>query len=79
VRHYKKGEELETVVLSVDPERERISLGIKQLDKDPFSSFVATHPKGSVVTGTVKEVDAKGATITWRRRRGLPACLRAVP
>ncbi|BCU06909.1 30S ribosomal protein S1 [Allochromatium tepidum] len=64
LRRYKKGDELETVVLSVDPERERISLGVKQLDKDPFSSFVALHEKGSVVTGVVAEVDAKGATIT---------------
>jgi small subunit ribosomal protein S1 len=63
VRNFKKGDELETVVLAVDPERERISLGIKQLDKDPFSSFVAEHEKGSIVTGTVPEVDAKGATI----------------
>ena len=64
LRRYKKGDELETVVLSVDPERERISLGVKQLDKDPFSSFVALHDKGSTVTGVVAEVDAKGATIT---------------
>ena len=63
VRNFKKGEELETVVLSVDPERERISLGIKQLDKDPFSSFLATNSKGSIVKGTVKEVDVKGAVI----------------
>ncbi|MTW21132.1 30S ribosomal protein S1 [Allochromatium palmeri] len=64
LRRYKKGDELETVVLSVDPERERISLGVKQLDKDPFSSFVALHDKGSVVTGVVADVDPKGATIT---------------
>ncbi len=64
IRNYKKGDEIETVVLSVDPERERISLGIKQLDKDPFSSYVATHEKGCIVTGLVKEVDAKGATVT---------------
>ncbi len=63
VRDYKKGDELETVVLAVDPERERISLGIKQLDKDPFSQFMAEHPKGSIVNGVVKEVDAKGAVI----------------
>ncbi len=63
VRSYKKGDEIETVVLAVDPERERISLGIKQLDKDPFSHFVAEHPKGSIVNGLVKEVDAKGAVI----------------
>jgi small subunit ribosomal protein S1 len=63
LRRYQKGDELETVVLSVDPERERISLGVKQLDKDPFSTFVAAHEKGSVVTGTITDVDAKGATI----------------
>jgi small subunit ribosomal protein S1 len=63
VRKYSKGDEIEAVVLSVDPERERISLGIKQLEKDPFSNFVAEHSKGSVVTGTVKEVDAKAAII----------------
>ncbi len=63
LRRYQKGDELETVVLSVDPERERISLGVKQLDKDPFSAFVALHEKGSVVKGRVTEVDAKGATI----------------
>ena len=63
LRRYKKGDELETVVLSVDPERERISLGVKQLDRDPFSSFVAQHDKGSVVQGAVVELDAKGATI----------------
>jgi small subunit ribosomal protein S1 len=63
IHGYKKGQELETVVLAVDPERERISLGVKQLDKDPFSSFLATNDKGSVVSGTVREVDAKGAII----------------
>ncbi len=63
LRRYKKGDELETVVLSVDPERERISLGVKQLDRDPFSSFVAMHEKGSVVQGSVVDLDAKGATI----------------
>ncbi|HHH45820.1 MAG TPA: 30S ribosomal protein S1, partial [Thiotrichales bacterium] len=63
VRNYRKGEEVEAVILAVDPERERISLGIKQLDKDPFSNFVAEHPKGSIVKGIVKEVDAKAATI----------------
>ncbi len=64
VRRYKKGEEVEAVVLAVDPERERISLGIKQLERDPFSSFVAEHGKGSVVTGTVASIDAKGANIS---------------
>jgi len=63
IHSYKKGDELEAVVLAVDPERERISLGVKQLDQDPFSSYVASNPKGSIVKGTVKEVDAKGAVI----------------
>jgi small subunit ribosomal protein S1 len=63
VRNYQKGQQLEAVVLSIDPERERISLGIKQLAKDPFSSFVAENPKGSIVKGIVKEVDARGAVI----------------
>lgn len=63
VREYKKADEVEAVVLSVDADRERISLGIKQLDKDPFSSFVAEHPKGSLVNGTVTEVDARAALI----------------
>lgn len=63
VRNYRKGEELEAVVLAVDPERERISLGIKQMDQDPFATFMAEHPRGSLVTGKVKEVDAKGAVI----------------
>ncbi|HKK14071.1 MAG TPA: 30S ribosomal protein S1 [Gammaproteobacteria bacterium] len=63
VHNFKKGDEIEAVVLAVDPERERISLGIKQLDKDPFSNFVAEHAKGSIVKGTVKEVDAKAATV----------------
>ncbi len=64
VRKFKKGDELETVVLAIDPERERISLGIKQLDEDPFSAYVAENDKGTIVTGTVKEVDAKAAIIT---------------
>ena len=63
VRNYKKGQELEAVVLAVDPERERISLGVKQLESDPFTNFVATNPKGSIVHGKVIEVDAKGAVI----------------
>ena len=63
VRDYKKGDEIEAVVLAVDPERERISLGIKQLDQDPFSQYMAAHPKGSIVKGTVKEVDAKAAIV----------------
>lgn len=64
VRKYKKGDELETVVLAIDPERERISLGIKQLEADPFSEYVATNDKGAVVKGIVKEVEAKAAVVT---------------
>ena len=63
VRNFKKGDEVEAVVLAVDPERERISLGVKQMEQDPFGQFMAGHPRGSVVTGVVKEVDAKGALI----------------
>lgn len=64
VRKYKKGDELETVVLAIDPERERISLGIKQLETDPFSEYVSVNDKGAVVKGIVKEVEAKAAVIT---------------
>ena len=64
VRKFKKGDEIETVILSVDPERERISLGIKQLEDDPFSNYVAENDKNSIVKGVVKEVDAKAAIIT---------------
>ncbi|HJW45274.1 MAG TPA: 30S ribosomal protein S1 [Lysobacter sp.] len=63
VRNFKKGDTLEAVVLAVDPERERISLGVKQLEQDPMGTFVATNAKGSIVKGIVKEVDAKGATV----------------
>ena len=63
VRNFKKGEEVESVVLSIDAERERISLGIKQLSEDPFNSYVSANDKGSIVTGTIKEVDAKGAVV----------------
>jgi small subunit ribosomal protein S1 len=63
VKNFKKGEEVEAVVLSIDIERERISLGIKQLEGDPFTNFIAGHEKNSVVTGTVKSVDAKGAVV----------------
>jgi small subunit ribosomal protein S1 len=63
VRNYKKGDEVEAVVLAIDTERERISLGIKQMDGDPFTNYIATHDKNSVVQGTVKSVDAKGAVI----------------
>jgi small subunit ribosomal protein S1 len=63
VKRFKKGDEVETVVLGIDVERERISLGIKQLEGDPFTNFIAAHDKNSVVTGIVKSVDAKGAVI----------------
>ena len=63
VRNYQKGQQLEAMVLSIDPERERISLGIKQLAKDPFSAYIADNPKGTIVRGMVKEVDARGAVI----------------
>ncbi|PYF84265.1 MULTISPECIES: 30S ribosomal protein S1 [Marinomonas] len=63
VRQYKKGDMLETVVLSIDAERERISLGVKQLEEDPFLAFVAENDKGTIVNGTVSEVDAKGAVV----------------
>ncbi len=75
LRNFKKGQEIEAVVLSVDPERERISMGLKHLDQDPFSSYIGTHTKGSIVTGTVKEVDAKGAIITLAE--GIEGYLRA--
>jgi len=64
VRTFKKGDVIETVILSIDPERERISLGIKQLEQDPFTSYVTTNDKGAIVMGVVKEVDAKAAIIT---------------
>ncbi|MEA3141788.1 MAG: small subunit ribosomal protein [Gammaproteobacteria bacterium] len=63
VRSYQKAQQVDAMVLSIDPERERISLGIKQLAKDPFSAYIAEHPKGSIVKGVVREVDAKGAII----------------
>ena len=63
VHNYKKGQDIEAAVLAIDSERERISLGIKQLDKDPFSAWLAEHPKNSIVKGTVTEVDARGATV----------------
>ncbi|WP_333844640.1 30S ribosomal protein S1 [Pelomicrobium sp.] len=63
VRQYKKGDEVEAVVLAIDVERERISLGIKQLEGDPFTAYVAKHDKNSIVSGTVKSIDAKGAVI----------------
>ena len=63
VRNYKKGQEVEAIVLAVDVDREHISLGIKQLDADPFTTFVSINDKGQSVTGKVKTVDAKGAEI----------------
>src|SRR5437667_309546 len=63
VRNYQKGQQIEAMVLSIDPERERISLGVKQLAKDPFSSYIADNPKGTIVKGVVKDVDARGAVI----------------
>ncbi len=74
ITNFKKGDELEAVVLAVDPERERISLGVKQMDQDPFSTYVAANPKNSIVTGTVKEVDARGAVINLAE--GVDAYLR---
>ncbi|MGR9107636.1 MAG: 30S ribosomal protein S1 [Gammaproteobacteria bacterium] len=64
IRHYKRGDEVETVILGIDSERERISLGIKQLEQDPFQNFIAGAEKGSIVTGVVKEVLAKGAVVS---------------
>jgi small subunit ribosomal protein S1 len=63
VRNYKKGEETEAMVLSIDVERERISLGVKQLEGDPYNNYVSSHEKNTIVTGTVKAIDAKGAVI----------------
>ncbi len=63
VRQYQKGQAVEAIVVAIDPERERISLSVKQLAKDPFSSWIAEHPKGSIVRGIVREVDAKGAIV----------------
>jgi small subunit ribosomal protein S1 len=64
VRNFKKGDEVEAVVLGIDTDKERISLGIKQLEGDPFTNFVATYDKGMVVPGTVKSVEARGAVVT---------------
>ncbi|MEL6869452.1 MAG: 30S ribosomal protein S1 [Pseudomonadota bacterium] len=75
VRNYQKGQEVEATVLAIDSERERISLGIKQLDRDPLSSWMADNPKGSIVTGTILEVDARGASVDLGN--GLVGSLRA--
>ena len=68
VRNYTKGDELETVILSIDPERERISLGIKQLEDDPFMDYVSNNEKGSIVTGKITAVDVKSATVELQDR-----------
>jgi small subunit ribosomal protein S1 len=63
VREYKKGDEISAVVLQVDPERERISLGVKQIDEDPFNKYLTDNKKGVIVNGTIIEADAKGVTV----------------
>ncbi len=63
VHNYQKGQQVDAMVLSIDPERERISLGVKQLAQDPFSSFIADNPRGTIVRGTVRDLDARGAVI----------------
>ena len=75
VRNYTKGEDVETTVLAIDPERERISLGIKQLDQDPLSMFLAENPKGSIIKGTITEVDVRGAVVNLAE--GIDGQLRA--
>ncbi len=75
VKNFKKGEEIEAVVLAIDVERERISLGVKQLDDDPFTNFVTINDKGALIKGTVKAIDPKGATI--QVAEGVEAYLRA--
>ncbi|MEX0965422.1 MAG: 30S ribosomal protein S1 [Pseudohongiellaceae bacterium] len=75
VREYKKGDEIETVILSIDPERERISLGVKQLEDDPFMNYASEFEKGSIVKGIVTAIDAKSATVTLQE--GVEGVLRA--
>ncbi len=75
VREYKKGDEIETVILSIDPERERISLGVKQLEDDPFMNYASEFEKGSIVKGVVTAIEAKSATITLQE--GVEGVLRA--
>lgn len=75
IRRYKKGDQIDAVILAIDPERERISLGIKQMESDPFGKFLEDHPKGSIVTGKVATVDAKRAIIDLGN--GLQGHLRA--
>ncbi len=76
VRNFKKGDDLEAVVLAVDPERERISLGVKQMEQDPFGQYMAANPRGTIVTGTVREVDAKGAMVDLSE--GVEGYIRAI-
>ncbi|MDR1850165.1 MAG: 30S ribosomal protein S1 [Zoogloeaceae bacterium] len=76
IQNFKKGDEIQAVVLAIDVDKERISLGIKQLEGDPYTNYIATHEKNSVVTGTVKSVDAKSATIVLEGE--VEASLRAV-
>ncbi len=75
VREYKKGDEIETVILSIDPERERISLGVKQLEDDPFMNYASEFEKGRIVKGTITALDAKSATVTLQE--GVEGVLRA--
>ncbi|MDG1026868.1 MAG: 30S ribosomal protein S1 [Gammaproteobacteria bacterium] len=75
VREYTKGDEIETVILSIDPERERISLGVKQLEDDPFMNYASEFEKGSIVKGTIIALDAKSATVTLQE--GVEGVLRA--
>jgi small subunit ribosomal protein S1 len=75
VRNYKKGDEIKTIILSIDPERERISLGVKQLDGDPFMDYVSEFEKGSIVTGTISTLEAKSATVILQE--GIEGTLRA--
>jgi small subunit ribosomal protein S1 len=64
IRNFKKGDEVEAVVLAIDTDKERISLGVKQLEGDPYTSYIATHEKNAIVRGTIKSVDARGAVVT---------------
>src|SRR5690606_25806740 len=64
LRHFKKGDDIETMILAIDPERERISLGIKQMEQDPYAEYMNAHPKNSILKGKVSAVEAKGATIS---------------
>src|SRR5690606_12644413 len=75
VREYKKGQEIEATVLAVDPERERISLGVKQMVDDPYAAYIAQNPKGSYVKGKVVRIEAKAATVELDD--GVEAILRA--